>query len=291
MTGPAEKQYLGLSRAGFHRLAYWEWSGEKAASSTLVAVHGLTRNGRDFDAVAANLAADRRVVCPDVVGRGRSEWLTDPSLYGYPQYLADANTLIARLDVPELDWLGTSMGGMMGMMLAAQKASPIRRLILNDIGPFVPKSAMERIVAYVGAEPAFASIDEVEAHLRRIHAPFGPLTEAQWTHLTRYAARPLPEGGFGLQCDPGIGTALRAVPVGDANLWAVWDLVRCPVLVLRGKQSDLLTADIAAEMVRRKPTTTIVEFPEAGHAPGLMAENQISVIRDWLEKTPPLNKA
>lgn len=281
---PAERHFLGLSQAGFHRNAYWYWASPRADAPTLIAVHGLTRNGRDFDGVARALAGEFRVVCPDIVGRGRSEWLADGALYGYPQYLADATALIARLEVEEVDWLGTSMGGLIGLMLAAQPETPIRRLILNDIGAFVPKAALERIGGYVGQDPLFASLAELEAYLRRIHAPFGPLSDAEWAHLARWSSKPRPDGGFRLAYDPEIARAVQP-PLADVDLWALWERITCPVLVIRGGLSDLLLSETAVEMVRRKPDTEIVEFPECGHAPALFDPAQIAAIRDWLSRS------
>jgi pimeloyl-ACP methyl ester carboxylesterase len=280
---PLERHFLGLSPAGFHRSAYWEWPTATDASR-LIAMHGLTRNGRDFDAVAQILASRYRVICPDVVGRGHSDWLPDGALYGYPQYMADAAVLIAATGGGPLDWLGTSMGGIVGMLLAAQKNTPIRRLILNDVGALIPKAALERIGAYVGLDPHFADLGEVEAYLRRVHAPFGKLTDAEWSGLARRSARARPAGGYGLAYDPAIARAFAAV-TADVDLWPVWDMVSCPVLILRGGTSDLLLPETAAEMVRRKPATTLIEFPECGHAPALNTPKQIAAIGDWLGRT------
>ncbi len=283
---PTERHFLGLSPAGFHRNVYYDWAPDRAGAPDLVAVHGMSRNGRDFDALAADLSRDRRVVCPDVVGRGKSDWLPNGALYGYPQYLADANVLIAQLGAQSVDWVGTSMGGLIGMMLAAQPRTPIRRLILNDVGPFIPKGGLERIASYVREVEHFESLAGVEAHLRRILGTFGPLSDAEWAHLTRYSARPLPKGGFGLAYDPAIAGGFQGAPIGDVVLWPVWNMVGCPVLVIRGAQSDILQADTAEEMWRSKSNVTLIEFPECGHAPALMNAAQIGAIRDWLEKTP-----
>jgi pimeloyl-ACP methyl ester carboxylesterase len=218
-------------------------------------------------------------------GQRASAWLAEAADYGYPQYLADMTALIARLDVAAVDWVGTSMGGLIGMMLAAQPGTPIRRLVLNDIGPFIPKAALERIADYVGLDPRFEDLAALEAYLRRVHAPFGPLTEDQWRHLAEHSARPLDEGGFGLAYDPRIGDAFRGdKPLEDVDLWPVWDAVRCPVLVLRGAESDLLLADTAREMRRRGPRARVVELPGVGHAPALMADDQIAPVRDWLRR-------
>lgn len=272
--------FLGLGPQGFHRVAYVEWGAEDAPR-TVVCVHGLTRNGRDFDRLAAALSQHWRVACPDMVGRGRSDWLADPAGYGYPQYLADMTALIARLNVGSVDWVGTSMGGIIGMMMAAQPKSPIRRLVVNDVGPFIPKAALQRIAAYVGLDPRFDSVGELEAYLRKVHEPFGPLSDPDWRHLALQGYRRLEDGRFALAYDPGIAVAFNT-GIQDVELWSVWDAISCPVLVLRGGRSDLLLAETATEMTRRGPKATLVEFPEAGHAPGLMSAEQIAVVRDWL---------
>jgi pimeloyl-ACP methyl ester carboxylesterase len=281
---PLERHFLGLSPAGFHRNAYWAWPSD-SRSPVLIAMHGLTRNGRDFDAVARALAARYRVICPDVVGRGRSDWLANGALYGYPQYLADSAALIAGVGAATVDWLGTSMGGLVGMMLAAQPLTPIRRLILNDVGPFIPKVSLERIGSYVGQDPHFAGMVELEAYLRRVHASFGALSDADWAHMARFSARRRPGGTYGLAYDPAIALPFRTGPIVDVDLWAIWDQIACPVLILRGGTSDLLLAETAAEMVRRKPGTTLVMFPDCGHAPALMNGEQIAAIDDWLRET------
>jgi pimeloyl-ACP methyl ester carboxylesterase len=284
MMEPLEKHYLGLSPAGFHRNAYWEWPSEMQ-SPCLIAMHGLTRNCRDFDSVAKALSPRYRVICPDVVGRGKSDWLADGALYGYPQYLADSAALIAGVGAASIDWLGTSMGGLVGMMLAAQPSAPIRRLILNDVGPFIPKAFLERIGTYVGQDPHFAGLPELEAYLRGVHASFGTLSDADWAHMARYSARRRPDGSYGLAYDPAIAGAFRAGPIADVDLWPIWDRIACPVLILRGGMPDLLLAETAAEMVRRKPGTRLIEFPECGHAPALMNGEQIGAIVRWLNET------
>lgn len=273
--------FLGLGARGFHRIAYVEW-GEPAAPRTVLCVHGLTRNGRDFDRLASVLSQRWRVACPDMVGRGRSDWLVDPAGYGYPQYLADMTAMIARLDVASVDWIGTSMGGLIGMMLAAQPNSPIRRLVVNDVGPFVPKAALERIAAYVGLDPKFDSVGELEAHLRKVHEPFGRLSDADWRHLALQGYRRLDNGQFGQAYDPAIAHVFKGQQIEDLDLWATWDAIACPVLVLRGARSDLLLAETAAEMSRRGPKAEVVEIAETGHAPALMSADQINILRDWL---------
>jgi pimeloyl-ACP methyl ester carboxylesterase len=280
----SERSFLGLSAAGFHRVAYTQW-GRDDAARTVLCVHGLTRNGRDFDPLALALADRRRVACPDVVGRGKSAWLPIPALYGYPQYCADMAALIARMEVDQVDWVGTSMGGLIGLMLAAQPNNPIRRLVINDVGPLISKVGLQRIADYVGKDPVFEDVAAVEAYLRFTLMGFGRLTDGQWRHLAEHSARQRPDGLLGLAYDPGIADAFKAQPMQDVDLWALWDRVTCPVLVLRGAESDLLTAETAEEMTRRGPGARIVEIPHTGHAPALMNEEQIAVIRSFLLDT------
>jgi pimeloyl-ACP methyl ester carboxylesterase len=269
---------LGLH--GFHRVAYTEWAGPPGAP-TVLCVHGLTRNGRDFDDLARALSRRFRVVCPDVVGRGKSEWLSHAGDYGYPLYLADMAALIARLDVAEIHFVGTSMGGLIGMMLAAQQGTPIRRLVMNDIGPLIAKEGLLRIATYVGADPVFADLATLETYLREVSASFGTLSDAQWRHLAEHGARRRPDGTLGRAYDPAIAEAFKTVK-DDIDLWPVWDAVCCPTLVLRGAESDLLRGADAAAMTARGPRARLVEFPGIGHAPALMAADQIAVIEDFL---------
>jgi pimeloyl-ACP methyl ester carboxylesterase len=275
-----------LSRAGYHDMAYTEW-GDPANPRVLVCVHGLTRCGRDFDFLARALAGDWRVVCPDVVGRGASGWLADKSLYGIPQYCADMTVLLARLDVESVTWLGTSMGGLIGMTLAAQQDSPVARLILNDVGPVLSAGAIERIGAYVGAMPRFPDLVAGEAWLRTVLAPFGALTDAQWRHLAAHSLRRAADGLWDLHYDPGIAEPFRAAMAAeggakDVTMWPLYDAIRCPTLVVRGAQSDLLSAATAAEMALRGPSAATVEVPGVGHAPVFADELQIGIVRDFL---------
>lgn len=278
-----------LSPAGFHRMAYVEW-GDPANPRVLVCVHGLTRCGRDFDTLAQVLADRYRVVCPDVVGRGMSDWLRDPQLYAIPQYVQDMTALLARLDVETVDWLGTSMGGMIGMAIAAQphpSLGPIRRLILNDVGPVLAASALKRIGAYLATPPTFASLDEAERYVRTVAAPFGQLSDAQWRHLTENVVKSGTDGRLILRYDPGIAipyaTAAAAQGEGkDIELWPLYDAIRCPTLVIRGEHSDLLSRETVAAMTARGPRAGSVEIPDVGHAPMFMHDAQIAVVRDFL---------
>ncbi|MFV3130177.1 alpha/beta fold hydrolase [Niveispirillum sp. KHB5.9] len=281
MSSFVDKSCQGLSATGFHRIAYREWgTGPRA----IVCVHGLTRNGRDFDVLAADLAdsLNARIICPDVVGRGRSGRLANPDNYSYAQYLADMAVLLARLDVEQVDWVGTSMGGLIGMMLAAQPNSPIRRLVINDVGPFIPQRALERIGDYVGLDPVFADVPAVETYLRKRYEGFGALTDPQWRRMAEASSDAQPDGSYRLAFDPGISRIFRTSAITDLDLWPLWSMIRQPVLVVRGARSDLLLAETAERMTREGPRASLYLVPDAGHAPALMAADQIAAVRGFL---------
>jgi pimeloyl-ACP methyl ester carboxylesterase len=276
-----------LTPGGFVQLAWAEW-GDKSAARTVVCVHGLTRNGRDFDVLAEALAqAGWRVTAPDVPGRGRSDRLRRSEDYTYPVYMAALSALIGRLAVPQVDWIGTSMGGLIGMMLAAQPGAPIRRLVINDIGPFIPKASLQRIADYIGQAYNFDTLADLEGYLRRVHAPFGALTDAQWRHMATCSSAPAEAGGVRLHYDPAIAQAFKSAPIDDISLWPVWDAIVCPMLVLRGAESDLLLKETAEEMTRRgaaaaRGQVQLRTISGAGHAPALMAPDQIAIVREFL---------
>ncbi len=281
--GLRERAVQCIGPHGLHRMAYVEW-GERDNPRVVICAHGLTRNGRDFDDLARALADDFRVICPDVVGRGRSDWLGVKADYALPTYVNDMITLIARLDVESVSWVGTSMGGLIGMLIASQPHAPIARLVLNDVGPVITASSLRRIGQYVGTAPRFPSMAAAEAYIREVSAPFGPLTDAQWRHLTEYSVRPV-DGGFAMIYDPGIGEAFRQLPIlMDVDLWEVFDRIRCPTLALRGAESDLLEADTLRRMGERGPRARTVEFAGVGHAPMLMDAAQIEVVRAYLRE-------
>jgi pimeloyl-ACP methyl ester carboxylesterase len=276
-----QQGFLGLETGGFHRVAYTEW-GEPGDDPTVVCVHGLSRNGRDFDHLAAALATTRHVVCPDLAGRGRSDWLKDKNNYSFPTYCADLTALFARLGGISFDWVGTSLGGLIGMVMAAQPNSPIRRLVINDAGPFISRAAPQRILEYLGKAPVFASLVEAESYFRDKLAPYGNLTDAQWSQLTQHGVRKGARGGYRVAYDPGIAVPMRSARAVDVDMWDYWDRITCPVLLLRGADSDVLSRETADEMCRRGPPTELVEFPRVGHAPALMDPAQIDVVRTWL---------
>lgn len=279
-----EAQLQCLNSSGFHQLHYTDW-GDPANPRAVICVHGLTRNCRDFDALAAALQNDLRVISVSIAGRGKSDWLPNKDDYGYPQYMNDMTALMARVTATgatEINWVGTSMGGMLGMLLASRPNSPLRRLVLNDVGTLIPKASMERIGAYVGLNPLFNSFDEFLRYLRTVAAPFGPLTDAQWRHLAEHSAKCNAEGRWGMNYDPDIAQPFRKAAARDILLWNYYDAIRCPTLLLRGAESDLLLRETALEMTQRGPQPKLIEFAGVGHAPALMADDQIAAIRDFL---------
>ena len=309
-----QQSFLSLGPDGFHRIAYTDW-GDVRNPHVVLCVHGLSRNSRDFDRLAAALEYNHRVVCMDVVGRGDSDWLDDKSGYSFSTYLGDAAALIARITTPvvdglldslqarlrgqrataKLDWVGTSMGGLIGILLAAKSGSPIRRLVLNDVGPFVPWNGLIRLKGQVGAETQFADFAAVERYVRNACSSFGKLDDAFWHHLAQHAALQESDGSFRLRYDPAISRGLPVhldpeLPIGPEflrgiDLWASWEAVRCPVLVLRGAESEVLPRETVEEMQRRKPNLNVVEFAGVGHVPALASAEQIAVVRDFLAAT------
>ncbi|KAF0163488.1 MAG: alpha/beta hydrolase [Rhodocyclaceae bacterium] len=274
-----------LSAAGFHHMAYVEW-GDAANPKVLVCVHGLTRCSRDFDFFAQAMADEYRVVCPDVVGRGRSDWLRNKSLYAIPQYCSDMTALLAKLNVETVHWVGTSMGGLIGMALASQRETPITRLVLNDVGPVITSASLERIGTYLGQAPRFDGIEQAEAFVRFVSTTFGKLTDAQWRHLTVHTTRTAADGKVEFAYDPGIAQALREAHAAgggkDLEMWPVYDAIACPTLLLRGVTSDLLPHDAALQMSQRGPRAKLIEVPGVGHAPMLMDTAQVAPVREFL---------
>lgn len=262
-------------------LGYVDW-GDPAAGRVILCLHGLTRNSRDFDSLAAALATEARVIALDVPGRGQSGWLADATRYQAPTYVAQVATFLAALRLARVELVGTSMGGIIGMGLAASAPELVERLVLNDVGGFIPKEALEPIAAYLGRPPPlFSDLAALEQHLREIHKGFGPLTDAQWAHLARHSARPVP-GGFTMHYDPRIAAPFLATIAQDVELWPLYDAIACPTLVLRGAESRLLPEPVAEEMTRRGPKAELVTFAGVGHAPALMAEEQIAAVRSFL---------
>ena len=269
--------------SGLHRVAYTEW-GERDNPRVLVCVHGLTRSGRDFDRLAAALSDRYRVVCPDVVGRGLSSWLVDPGGYGIAQYVADMVTLIARLDVEHVDWFGTSMGGLIGMALAGLPDTPVRKLVLNDIGPHIEPVALERIGDYLGNDERFATLQDGIDRAAELARSFGPLSADEWREINGPLLRKLPDGRWTMRYDPRIAEPFKATTpelaaLGEAALWRAIETTDASLLVVRGESSDLLSRETAAEMVRRGRHVKQVEIAGAGHAPAFIGADQIALAR------------
>lgn len=289
MNEPRLHELQCLSASGLHRMAYWEW-GDTHNPRVLVCVHGLTRQGRDFDTLARDLCCDYRVVCPDVVGRGQSGRLADPMAYGIPTYVADMVTLLARLNVVQVDWLGTSMGGLIGMALASLPGTPIRTLVLNDVGPVVEPAFVQRLGSYLGVPAFWRTEEDAAAALLAISAGFGPHTPQQWLALTRpQLVADVQDGmaGFKPRYDPAIAVAVRAMTpaiaaAGQAMLWQMYDRITARTLLLRGADSDLLSPATAQAMAARGPRPQVHEFTGVGHAPTLVQPEQRAVVRGFL---------
>ena len=275
------RYYRALGPHGFHRVHYTEW-GDPHSSKVLICVHGLTRTGRDFDFLAAALEQDYRVLCPDVVGRGESDWLADKTDYTYPLYVNDLAMLLACIDAERIDFVGTSMGGLIGVFLASYPGTPIHKLVVNDVGPRIPVAGLQRIADYVGQVVTYDSIEKMERFMRTVGASFGNLTDEQWRHMTVHSSRQLEDGRYTLAYDPGIADNFKTLALKDIDLWSLWDAIHCPTLVLRGEYSDVLDHPDAIAMTERGPKAQLVEFPGMGHAPALMADDQIAVLRNWL---------
>ena len=286
---------------GGHRMAYWQW-GDPHSAHVVLCVHGLTRQGRDFDVLARAIIeradGDVRVVCPDVVGRGKSDWLRDPLGYQLPLYAADIVALLARLHgerpIARLDHVGTSMGGLIGLIVAGHRElplpAPVRRLVLNDVGPAIQWEALQRIGTYLGRAGTFASVQEAADAMLAVSASFGPHTTAQWLALSQAMVKPLPEGGFALHYDPAIAVPFRALTEqsaaqGEATLWQLYDNIHAETLLTRGAQSDLLSRETAAAMGRRGPRAMLVEFEGVGHAPTFVNPMQLEVAASFLLRT------
>ncbi len=293
MTEPTLNYVTCPDATGTHRMAWWQW-GNPTASHVVVCVHGLSRQGRDFDVLAQALCERSggrlRVVCPDVAGRGQSDWLKDPMGYQIPAYAADMLVLLGELKPGTLDWVGTSMGGLIGLVLAGQPQLPyrIRKLVLNDVGPAISWQAIQRIGEYLGAPVRFASIEQAAEALRLISVGFGPHTREQWLALTRPMLKPASDGsGLMLHYDPAIavpyGTLTReSSEQGEATLWQLYDGIQAETLLLRGANSDLLSPETALAMTQRGPRAQLVELPGVGHAPTLVAADQVQAVCDFL---------
>ncbi|HJV85713.1 MAG TPA: alpha/beta hydrolase [Noviherbaspirillum sp.] len=275
-----------LSPAGLHKMAYKEW-GDARNPRVLVCVHGVTRVSDDFDTLASELCGEYRVVCPDVVGRGRSDWLRDPQYYQIPQYVSDMVTLLARLDAQTVDWVGTSMGGLIGMGLASLKDSPVSKLVLNDVGPSLSPNALTRIGSYIGESMRFDTFEDAVRYIREISQPFGLHANEEWRKLAADVLKQDKDGKWIRHYDPGLASTIKApTPEGlqqmEALLWATYGAITCPTLLVRGAQSDLLTQETAQAMTTCGPKAKLVEVPGVGHAPTFMHQDQIDIVKSFL---------
>lgn len=275
-----------ISPTGLHTMSYKEW-GDPLNPKVLVCVHGVTRVAEDFDSLAVALCQEYRVVCPDVVGRGYSGRLRNPMHYQIPQYVSDMVSLLARLEAETVHWFGTSMGGLIGMSLASLPDNPIKKLVLNDVGPVLNPEALARIGEYIGQDVRFESFDEAQAYIKAISISFGPHSEAQWQKLARDVLRQNEQGQWVRHYDLGLAQPIKAstpelAAIAQTMLWAAYDAIRCPTLLVRGAESDLLTAESAQVMTQRGPRARLVEFAGVGHAPTFLQPEQIAVAVDFL---------
>jgi pimeloyl-ACP methyl ester carboxylesterase len=275
------------SHSPLRRIAYYQF-GREDNPDKVICLHGLTRNGLDFEWLALELAKDFHVICPDMAGRGNSDWLADKSAYNYATYIADIGALSAALSLTQVDWIGTSMGGILGMMLAAQQPSFIKSLVLNDIGAVVSAQGLLRIASYIGNGMDFADKADAMAYAKSIFAPFGIRSEEHWQQLFKASFIQLADGRYALAYDPDIGKPfMQSVSddMADIDLSGFWNRVECPSLVLRGGHSDILSHANAKAMCESKPQAELVEWAGIGHAPSLLEPAQIDLIADWLKQT------
>jgi pimeloyl-ACP methyl ester carboxylesterase len=286
MTQAQLKFVQCISPAGLHKMAYKEW-GDPYNRKVLICVHGVTRVSDDFDNLAQALCGEYRVICPDVAGRGRSDWLPNPHLYQIPQYVSDMVTLLARLDAETVHWFGTSMGGLIGIGLAALKDNPLRKLVLNDVGPALNAAALQRIGSYIGQAVRFSTFNEAAAYIKQISLPFGPHTDEEWRKLAAYVLRQDKDGMWIRHYDLGLAVPFHSstpesIEQAEKLLWKTYDAITCPTLLIRGADSDLLSHAAAQDMTARGPKAKLVEFPGVGHAPTFMHADQIAVAKEFL---------
>jgi len=277
-----QREVQCITPSGLHRLAYTEW-GDPGKRKVLLCVHGLARCARDFETLARTMADEYRVVCPDMPGRGLSDWLKNPMEYQVETYVADIVTLLARLDADCVHWVGTSMGGLIGMTLASLPDTPVQKLVLNDVGPVITAVSLARIGQYLGMAPRFPDFAAAVQYIRVVSATFGAHSDAEWSTLTEHVMRRQADGSYRLHYDPAIAAPFRAAKVDkDIELWPCYDAIQCPTLAIRGAQSDLLRRETLQEMAARGPRAKTVEIADVGHAPTLMHADQVAIVRDFL---------
>ncbi len=276
-------QVMGIDSQSFHQMNYYEW-GNPNNPRVLLCVHGLFRNARDFDDLAQMLSQHYRVICPDMVGRGLSDKVINANDYSAPTYIADLTILLAQLGVTEVDFIGTSMGGMIGMIMAAMNNSPIKKLVLNDIGPYVDIKALQRIVAYgkEGSQHTFKTLEEVETYFKKVYPSFAQLSPEQWQQLAIAGVWESPNKHYQLAYDPKIIDNVILAAQNNIPLWALWSKVQCPVLLLHAALSDVLSDETVAQMQQLQPSLKTITIPDIGHPVSLMKRGEIELIKDWL---------
>lgn len=286
-----EKHILSLNSKGQHRVVFNDWGPENGIPT--ICIHGLTGNGHDFDFLAPDLIKEgRRLIAIDLPGRGRSDFLPDPRDYNYNQYVTDITGVMAYLGINKpgaVDWIGISLGGLLGILMAGMDGTPIRRMILNDVGPVVPKPALDFIHSVISQTYTFDTIKDLEKRMRETRGlTWGPVTDEQWKYMAEHNARALEDGSITYSYDPEIGVVFEEQPIGDKDLWPLWDNIKCPVLVIHGKKSVVLTKPIVSDMQTRftGASLQVIQYKDCGHVPSLWAPNQIGDIRKWLNETP-----
>ncbi|HEU5046694.1 MAG TPA: alpha/beta hydrolase [Rickettsiales bacterium] len=288
---PPEPRYITLSEpaneAQPRHIAYYEF-GDPSNPNVILCSHGLSRNGLDFERLAIRLAPRYRVLCPDMAGRGYSDWLIRKSDYSYTTYFNDTLALLTHLNIAQVDWIGTSMGGILGMMLASAQPGRIKRMVLNDVGKIVSAAGLKRIMGYVGVSGNFANREEANAALRKNAATFGVKSEEDWAFMFNTTYKALSDGQYALRYDPDISipfreSAVKDEEIKDIDLSPFWNAVTCPVLILRGGNSDILSRETAQAMRSEKNNVTLTEVEGVGHAPALIDDFQIKTVTDWLD--------
>ncbi|MFT5421523.1 MAG: pimeloyl-ACP methyl ester carboxylesterase [Candidatus Endobugula sp.] len=282
MSSPSNNFYYGLSNEGFHRNYYREW-GDPDSEHTIICVHGVTRLSRDFDTLAEELSKTYRVICPDIVGRGYSDWFGNKQNYNFLQYCADMNALIANLNVEKVHWIGTSMGGLIGLILGALTHTPIQSLILNDVGPNLKRAELQRLGQYIGKAPTFPTKEDLFAYYEKTYAAFGRLPKKQWQEMALYSA--FEESyGYRMHYDPKIGDAFRAsYSFYNFDLWKYWEDIDCPSLLIRGELSTFFPQEVADKMCQRGSDVQFSEVKNVGHAPMLNSKTEINTIKKFYQ--------
>ena len=277
---PRDNFYYGLSNEGFHRNYYREW-GDPDSEHTIICVHGVTRLSKDFDVLANALSKRYRVICPDIVGRGYSDWFGNKQNYNFLQYCADMNALIANLNVEKVHWIGTSMGGIIGMILGAMSHTPIESLILNDVGPNLKRAELQRLGKYIGKAPIFPTKKALFEYYKETYQAFGSLPDKHWKEMARYSSFK-EDYGYRMHYDPKIGDAFRSsYSFYNFDLWKYWEEIECPTMLIRGEHSTFFTTEVAEKMCGRDSDVSLQLVKDVGHAPMLNNKEEVQFIKDF----------